>query len=76
MSYTKQDLIDIINEWPDDVVVAFVSETKFGTEEREMHEANIVQLAELNEEELLNLCLCMEDEEATHIVYLEKEKIQ
>ena len=66
MAYTKQELIDWINdELPDDAVVTFVS-NEVG--EEALIDDMLVDIDEIEEEELL--CLCLEDESATHLVFL------
>ncbi len=68
MAYSKQELIDwITNELPDNAVIAFVS-NEVG--EESLIDDLLVNIGELEEEELLDLDLDMEDESATHIVFL------
>jgi hypothetical protein len=68
MAYSKQELLDWINdELPEDAVVAFYAHE---VGEEALIDDMLVDLADLEEDELLDLDLCMEDESATHLVFL------
>jgi len=68
MSYSKQQLIDWINEeLPDDAQVAFFA-TEVG--EEALIDDMLVEIGELREDELLDMDLCLEDEAATHLIFL------
>ena len=68
MAYTKQELIDwITDELPDDAEIVFFA-NEVG--EEALIDDLFVELSELAEDELLDLDLCLEDESATHLVFL------
>jgi len=68
MAYTKQELIQWIeDELDDDSVVAFFAQE---VGEEALIDDMLVDFDEVGEEELLDMDLCLEDESATHIVFL------
>ena len=68
MAYSKQELIDWIEqELDDDAQVAFFAQE---VGEEALIDDFLIEIGELEEEELLDMDLCLEDESATHIVFL------
>ena len=68
MTYTKQEFLDWIEaELPDNAAVTFYA-TEVG-EEGTIDDL-LADLSEMPEEELLDYCLELDDESATHLVFL------